>query len=216
MVGDLRRVYPQAKFIVTVPLSETAQTAWSIPGELEGADVVVLDSGDVYAWRILCEHLKCSPPSCSFPQLEDLGQRHTLEVGRQTGVDRKRATPERDRSPWVVESDHRGWLGVHVAATVHESEGKWIDFDDRLEHLDPLRWSARTDTFTGNLALFRPLNVEFHGAEGSAFHVRREELGVRQYSAGALSSHAQYLFGRFESTFQASNVPGVITGFSSP
>ena len=214
MVGDLRRVYPQAKFIVTVPPSEAAtQTAWSVPTDLEGADVVVLDSGDVYAWRILCEHLKCSPPSCSFPKLEDLGQRHTLEVGLQTDLARKHATPERDRSPWVVESDHRGWLGVHAAPTVHENEGKWIDIDDRLEHLDPLRWSARTDTFTGNLALFRPLNVEFHGAEGTTFHVRREELGVRQYSAGALSSHAQYLFGRFESTFQASNVPGVITGF---
>lgn len=214
MVGDLRRGYPQAKFIVTAPLSDVAtQSAWSVPAGLEGAGFVVLDSGNVNAWRILCEHLRCAPPSCAFPKLEDLGQRHTIEAGLQLDLACKRTTPERDRSPWVVESDHRGWLGVRVVSKAHEREGKWVDFDDRLERLDPLRWSARTDTFTGNLALFRPLNVEFHGDEGATFHVRREELGVRQYSAGALSSHAQYLFGRFESTFQASNVPGVITGF---
>lgn len=214
MIGDLRRGYPQAKFIVTAPPIDAAtQTAWSVPTGLEGADVVVLDSGNVNAWRTLCEHLRCAPPSSSFPKVDDLGQRHTIEAGMQPDLARKRTTPERDRSPWVVESDQRGWVGIRVVPTDHESEGKWVDVDDALERLDPLRWSARSDTFTGNLALFRPLNVEFDGVEGARFHVRREDLGVRQYSAGALSSHAKYLFGRFESTFQASNVPGVITGF---
>jgi GR25 family glycosyltransferase involved in LPS biosynthesis len=214
MIGDLRRGYPQAKFIVTAPPGDAGtQTAWTVPTGLEGADVVVLDSGNVNAWRILCEHLRCAPPSCSFPKLHDLGQRHTLEAGLQPDLARKGTTPERDRSPWVVESDHRGWLGIRVAPTAHESEGKWFAVDGDLEGIDPLRWSARSDTFTGNLALFRPLNVEFDGVEGATLHVRREDLGVRQYSAGALSSHANFLFGRFESTFQASNVPGVITGF---
>jgi beta-glucanase (GH16 family) len=142
-----------------------------------------------------------------------LGQRHTVEACLHPDLDRKRATPERDRSPWVVESDHCGWLGIRVVPPAPESNGKWVDVDDGLEGLDPLRWSARSDTFTGNLALFRPLNVEFDGVEGATIHVRREDLGVRQYSAGALTSHAKYLFGRFESTFQASNVPGVVTGF---
>jgi GR25 family glycosyltransferase involved in LPS biosynthesis len=214
MIGDLRRGYPQAKFIVTARLGQAAtRTAWSVPtGGLEGAEVVVLDSCDANAWRILCEHLRCAPPSCSFPKLDDLGQRHTLEAGLQPDLARKRKL-QRDQSPWVVESDYRGWCGIRVVPTAHESEGKWVEFGDGLERLDPLRWSARSDTFTGNLALFRPLNVEFDGVEGATLHVRREELGVRQYSAGALSSHAKYLFGRFESTFQASNVPGVITGF---
>lgn len=214
MVADLRRRYPQAKFIVTAPPGAAAtQSTWRAPAGLEGADVVVLDSGNVNAWRILCEHLRCAPPSCSFPNLEELGQRHTIEAGLQPDHARNCKRPEWDLSPWIVQSDHRGWLGVRVVPTPHEREGRLIDVDDCFERLDPLRWSARTDTFTGNLALFRPLNVEFHGAEGATFYVRREELGVRQYSAGALSSHGQYLFGTFESTFQASNVPGVITGF---
>jgi GR25 family glycosyltransferase involved in LPS biosynthesis len=214
MVGDLRRGYPQAKFIVTAPLgAASTQTSWSVPVDLEGADVVVLDSGNVNAWRILCEHLRCAPPSCAFPRLQELGQRDTIEADSQLYPARKRTTPKRDRSPWVVESDHCGWLGIRVAPTTHECEGQWVVVDDRFERFDPLTWSARTDTFTGNLALFRPLNVEFNGVEGATIHVRREELGVRQYSAGALSSHAQFLFGRFESTFKASSVPGVITGF---
>lgn len=214
MILDLRRAYPQAKFIVTAPQGNaTTQAAWSMPSGLEGADIVVLDSSNLNSWRVLCEHLRCAPPSCSFPRLEDLGQRHTIEVDLQPDLARKCTTPKRDRSPWVIESDHSGWLGVRVVPTTHRSEGKWVDVDDSLERLNPLHWSARTDTFTGNLALFRPLNVELHGVGGATFHVRREDLGVRQYSAGALSSHAQYLFGRFESTFQASSVPGVITGF---
>lgn len=214
MIGDLLRSYPQAKFIVTAPPGDAAtQTAWSVPTGLKGADVIVLDSRNVNAWRILCEHLRCAPPSCSFPKLDDLGQRHTVEASLQPDRARERATLERDRSPWVVEFDHRGWLGIRVVPPAPGGEGKWVDVDDGLEGLDLLRWSARSDTFTGNLALFRPLNVEFDGVGGATIHVRREELGVRQYSAGALTSHAKYLFGRFESTFQASNVPGVITGF---
>lgn len=214
MIRDLRRTYPQAKFIVTAPPGDAAtQTAWSVPTGLEGVDVIVLDSGNVNAWRILCEHLRCAPPSCSFPKLDDLGQRHIVEARLQSGLARKRETLERDRSPWVVDSDHCDWLGIQVVPPVPESEDKWDDVDEGLEGFDSLCWSARSDTFTGNLALFRPPNVEFDGIEGATIHVRREELGVRQYSAGALTSHASYLFGRFESTFQASNVPGVITGF---
>jgi GR25 family glycosyltransferase involved in LPS biosynthesis len=214
MIGHLRRGYPKAKFIVTAPPADVAtQIAWTVPNGLEGADVVVLGSGGVNSWRTLCEHLKCAPPACSFPKLDDLGQRQTLEADLWADLGRKHTTPERDRSPWVVESDHRGWFGIRVVPTAHEREARLVDIDDGFERFDPLRWSARSDTFTGNLALFRPLNVEFDGVEGATFHVRREDLGVRQYSAGALSSHAKYLFGRFESTFQASNVPGVITGF---
>ena len=216
VIGELRRSYPQAKFIWTVASGEAStKRSWHVPAGLEDADVVVLDSGNANAWWVLCEHLRCVPPSSSFPRLKDLGQRHTLEASLDAELDCKFTTPEQDRSPWVVESHHRDWSGIRVVLTDHDCEGRRhdADFDDCLESLDPQSWSARTDTFTGNLGLFRPANVEFDGVEGATLHVRKEELGVRQYSAGAISSHAQYLFGRFESTFQASNVPGVITGF---
>jgi beta-glucanase (GH16 family) len=38
-------------------------------------------------------------------------------------------------------------------------------------------------------------------------------MGIRKYSAAALSSRSQYLYGKFEAVIQASNVPGVVTGF---
>jgi len=214
MVNELRRNYPHAKFIVTTALGGAAAYATSIvPTDLEGTDVVEIDTSSVNAWRVLCEHLRCAPPSCSFPKLNDLGQRRTVEADLQTDPAGKRKTPERDRSPWVIESAHFGWLGVQITPTAHESTYRSDAPDDQLAGIDPLLWSARTDTFNGNLALFRPQNVEFHDAEGATLHVKQEKLGVRQYSAGALSSHTQYLFGRFESTFQASDAPGVITGF---
>ncbi|MFI8099093.1 family 16 glycosylhydrolase [Citrobacter freundii] len=208
MIGDLRHIYPHAKFIVTTDAA--GQTAHSVLADLEGADVVVLDCEDVKAWHILCGPLRCAPPLCSFPKLDDLGQRQLGETPSQPASPRKSAIAERDRSPWVVESSHRTWSGIRVIPQSLVGEDYWVDASGRL---DPSRWSARSDTFTGNLALFRHQNIEFDEDEGATIHIRREELGARQYSAGALTSHADYLFGRFESTFQASNVPGVVTGF---
>ncbi|MBO1011532.1 MULTISPECIES: family 16 glycosylhydrolase [Acidovorax] len=214
MVGELRRLYPQAKFIVTAALADGATpTSWSVPAVLEGADVVVLDTRSAHAWRILCEHLRCAPPSCSFPWVNELGQRHIVEADVLPEFASGGQAPKRDQSPWVVECGHSGWRGVQVAPPEHASEIKWSANDEHSGRLDRRHWSARTDTFTGNLALFRPSNVEFDSTEGVTIHVRKEELGVRQYSAGALTSHDHYLFGRFEATFEASNVPGLVTGF---
>ena len=61
--------------------------------------------------------------------------------------------------------------------------------------------------------MFRHLNVEYDSSDGATLQVRQEDLGVRGYSAGAITSNAEYLFGRFEAVFQASDVPGVVTGF---
>lgn len=214
IVEDLRRNYPQAKFIVTASAGDvTSQLIRGILMNLDGADVIVIDPGHVNAWRILCEHLRCVPPLCPFPKLRDLGQRHIAETRGQPVLDRNREIPKWDRSPWVVEPDQNAWSGIRVVPQAPEGEDNWVEVDDSFDGLDPLRWSARSDTFTGNLALFRPLNVEYNPIDGATIHVRQEELGVRNYSAGALTSQADYLFGRFESTFRASYVPGVITGF---
>lgn len=215
MIDDLRNCYPQAKFIITTSQGATQiQRTWTPPAGLEGADVVIFDSSSSNSWHVLCDHLRCAPPSCSFPKLQDIGQRHTFEITpNSVFLAHKHMEPKRDRSPWVVESDFRDWLGLHIDSTSHTNEGPPVEFEDHLKILDPLRWHARTDTFNGNFALFRPLNVEFDSSKGATLHVRREELDVRQYSAGALNSQSHYLFGRFEAVIQASNVSGVITGF---
>lgn len=214
MIDELRCSYPKAKFIVTTSSRDSSREAIrSVLARLEGADVIVLDPGNVNAWRILCEHLRCVPPLCPFPRLDDLGQRQILETRERRVFSHGRAIPKWDRSPWIVDQDRSAWSGIRVATQSPDGEENWGDVDHASGELTPLRWSERSDTFTGNLALFRPLNVAYNGVGGATIHVRREDLGVRQYSAGALSSHTEYLFGKFETTFQASNVSGVITGF---
>jgi GR25 family glycosyltransferase involved in LPS biosynthesis len=212
MVEDLRRNYPQAKFVVTGSRGDaSSETFRDILASLDGANVVALDPSAVNAWRILCDHLRCAPPLCPFPRLHDVGQRRIAETYGQPVLDRIHKIAKWDRSPWVVEPDQNAWSGIGVVPQTLEDKENWGEADESFGELD--QWSARSDTFTGNLALFRTLNVEYNRAEGATIYVRREELGVRQYSAGALTSQADYLFGRFESTFRASDVPGVITGF---
>jgi len=118
--------------------------------------------------------------------------------------------PRRDLSPWVIEP-RPVWRGIRAGSPTSAAAG--VLFDDRLESLDSERWLVRDDTFPGNLGLFRPANVECREAVGAVLSVRREPLGVRDFSAASISSRDRFLFGRFETTLQASKVPGVITGF---
>lgn len=214
-ISDLRSRYPQAKFILTQTdgIGKYAGAANS-GDDLKGADVAVLALDSASKWKILCEHLRSAPPSCDFPRLKDLGQR---PVGKATIEARslpESKWPKRDRSPWIVE--HRAWWhGIHLDSTHHgrPDVGAAVRIDDHFDCVDVDRWLLRSDTFTDNLALFRPSNVELRSGAGAALHVKREALGVRAYSAAAISSRDEYLFGRFEATIQASNVPGVVTGF---
>jgi beta-glucanase (GH16 family) len=91
--------------------------------------------------------------------------------------------------------------------------GKTVKFTDPLEILDTRLWLRRSDTFTDNLALFRPSNVKFVSGIGAVLSIKGESLGVRDYTAASICSQDEYLFGKFEATIQASSVPGVVTGF---
>lgn len=174
----------------------------------------MLHSEEPNKWQVVCEHLRCAPPTCSFPVLKDLGQRPIPTGTIEPNQLPKCQPPKCDKSPWVVEP-RIWWQGIRVAPTEDGklNAGPFVRFNDSLECLDTSRWLLRTDTFTDNLALFRPSNVEFKSGIGAALFVRSEPLGVRDYSAASICSREQYLFGKFEATIQASNVPGVVTGF---
>jgi len=88
-----------------------------------------------------------------------------------------------------------------------------VRFEDDLADIQPARWLLRNDTFPGNLGLFRPANVILQPSGGLLLAVIEEPLGVRNLSAAAVSSRGNFLFGRFEATLQATNVPGLVTGF---
>jgi len=214
-VRELRSLYPKAKFILTAAQAVTADDTFAnIGGELNGADFAVLHIEEPNKWQVICEHLRCAPPASSFPELKDLGQRPTRQ--EIIGVDQfsKCDKPKWDKSPWVVEP-RKWWQGIRSGA-IEDGQGaavKLVRINDCLEKIDTRRWLLRSDTFTDNLALFRPSNVEIKSGIGAVLFVRSEPLGVRNYSAASICSRDQYLFGKFEATIQASNVPGVVTGF---
>ena len=214
-VRELRTRYPKAKFILTSAKGIIADDrCLSIENDLNGADVAVLHSEGANRWRVVCEHLRCPPPACSFPTLKDLGKRPVLNVAIEFDQRAKRKRIRRDSSPWVIEP-RDWWQGIRSVPTEggQTGTGTTVSINDRLECLDTRRWVLRNDTFTDNLAFFRPANVDFSSGIGAALSVRRERLSGRGYTAASLCSRDQYLFGKFEATIQASNVPGVVTGF---
>lgn len=211
---ELRNRYPKAKFIITATNNTIPDyCSPSIDDDLKGADIAVLHLGELNKWQVVCEHLRCAPPTCAFPVLKDLGQRSIIDGITEADQILKCKTPRRDNSPWLVEP-RSWWKGINAVPAKDEQVeyGPLVRITDRLEHLDMRRWFLRSDTFTDNLALFRPSNVEFRSGIGAVFSIKKEPLGVRDYSAASLCSLDQYLFGKFEATIQASNVPGVVTG----
>jgi len=211
----LRERYPQAKFIITNSKPGiTDDNDLKILDDLNGVDIAVLNKEASNKWQVVCEHLRCAPPACSFPELADLGQRQLLCDTIEADAALSCETPKRDKSPWVVEP-RKWWQGIHSVKMEGELAIAATSFRiiDCFKFLDTKQWYPREDTFTDNLALFRPSNIEFNSAHGAELSIKRESLGVREYSAAALTSHDRYLFGRFEAIIKASNVPGVVTGF---
>jgi beta-glucanase (GH16 family) len=118
-----------------------------------------------------------------------------------------------DRSPWVADP-HAGWKGISASVLERaEPSALRVSFEDDLTDIQSERWQLRTDTFPGNLGLFRPANVSAQSDGGRSLAVGQEPLGVRNFSAAAISSRDSFLYGRFEATLQATNVSGLVTGF---
>lgn len=214
-IKKLRHLYPNAKFILTTnkEISENCDFL-SIKSELNGSDFVVLHADDPQKWKVICEHLRCAPPSSSFPKLEDLDKRLIHQKSIHDDWAPKCKKPKRDNSPWVVES-RKWWQGIRSAPIenmkVHPMKvSKTSDF---TKNIDPKQWLLRSDTFTDNLALFRPENIEVRPGVGAILVVKSDSLRVRDYSAASICSRSQYLYGEFEANIQASNVPGIVTGF---
>ncbi|WP_140391115.1 glycoside hydrolase family 16 protein, partial [Acidithiobacillus thiooxidans] len=107
------------------------------------------------------------------------------------------------------------WKGIRASAfnQMEASFSSRVIFEDNLADIQPARWLLRNDTFPGNLGLFRPANVIPQLSGGLSLTVIKEPLGVRNLSAAAVSSRSNFLFGRFEVALQATNVPGLVTGF---
>ena len=214
-VRVLTQRYPRAKFIVLDDVARPADSqSDGLINALEGADVVRLHGEEANTWRRLCEHVRLAPPSAPYPIIRDIGQRRLRGGPAETVATRPAKRLRYDRSPWIVEP-HVGWAGIITSAFRRpELSGmSRVRFEDELADIQQGRWFLRNDTFPGNLGLFRPANVTARQEGGLSLSVAEEPLGVRNLSAAAVSSRDSFLFGRFEATLQATNVPGLVTGF---
>ena len=207
--------YPNAKYIVIDHVAESDDRHNSaVLDALNEVDVLHLNRESTGGWRAICEYLRLAPPDSPYPIVRDIGLRRY----ERALPDRALVTPNRrlryDPSPWIAKP-RAGWAGISVNAfEEHESSYSLRTcFDDDFAQLQSERWLLRNDTFPGNLGLFRPDNVTTAVGGGLSLSIIEEPLGVRSFSAAAISSRASFLFGRFEATLQAANVPGVVTGF---
>jgi len=211
----LTQRYPNAKYIVIDNVAKSADgNEGAMLGALEGADVLHLHRENANSWRVLCEHLKLSPPDARYPSIRDIGLRrhYRLPLVRETISPARRL--RHDPSPWIA-TPRAGWVGICARASKEQesSVSSRVCFEDDLDEIQTARWLLRNDTFPGNLGLFRPANVTPAVSGGLALSVVEESVGVRKFSAAAISSRGSFLFGRFEATLQAANVPGLVTGF---
>ncbi|MCK1513077.1 family 16 glycosylhydrolase [Bradyrhizobium sp. 190] len=202
--------YPHAKFIVTECKGTVGDDVIEM---LLGADLVRLKHNDTNPWRALCEHLRLPPPTAPYPVVQDIGQRKARAPVAGTAMNRSTKRLRYDRSPWIVEP-RAGWEGINANVLEKPAQpGSVVKFEDDLTDIQSTRWVLRNDTFPGNLGLFRPTNVSANSGGGLGLAVHREPLGVRNYSAAAISSRDSFLYGRFEARLQATNVSGLVTGF---
>jgi len=212
-LATLRQQYPGARFIVCGrPGPRSAEIAALLSAA--GAGVLQLDENRAEEWPALCEHLRLAPPNARYPFVPDRGCRkfQRTDIGMPAVANGKRL--RHDASPWVAPA-RRQWAGIDTSPVESPapSANAWRRFEDDVRVLNPSRWMLRDDTFPGNLALFRPANVRTGLAGGAELQVAQESLGVRNLSAAAVSSRERFLYGRFEATLQATDVPGLVTGF---
>lgn len=214
-ISLLKKQYPQAKFIVTIDDSQkTDEVTSKIIKDLVDTDCVTLHSGEKNKWKIICEHLQCPPPISTYPEIADILPRQIIEGGAKEKVSNSEINMTHDSSPWIldIKKSKNGFI-IKPMPKIIEKDLATFQISDSLQNINDNYWELRDDTFPGNLGLFRPDNVILNDISGLSLVVKAEQLGVREYSAAAISSKMKFLYGRFEVSLRAAKIPGIVTGF---
>lgn len=234
---ELAKVYPNAKFIVTVntpdDLAESHREildGHALPGgngsqcgifsvarriQESSGDILILPAQASNKWKPICEFLECVPPLSPYPAFVDQFQRR-LSLGNTNGSRGHLPRTHRlrfDTLPWIAISN-RNWIGVpsdgdDFKAVVGEGS---ITVCEQFRKLDSSFWLIRDDTFPSNLAIFDPSNFSI-GDDGAArLILHKERSGVRDYTSASICSRQSFLYGQFEAEIKPANTPGVMTG----
>jgi len=203
-------LYPDAKLI----LIEQSLTDSSHIQKWSGRTLVLPSTSD--KWKLLCEFLSNVPPVTPYPVCSELGQRQ-LNLTEKKPIQASIVGEhwlKSDTSPWIIKPGIQ-WNGIALNEDKNYSQaltGNQVTIIDHFDHLDESIWHLREDTFQGNLSLFNPSNFLTNDSGHAEITIHCEDMGVRQYSSGALTTCSRFLFGRFEAVLKPPKVAGLVTG----
>jgi len=185
------------------------------PGKL-----LVLDIPGGDGWSELCPFLRVPSPEEPFPRVDPLAARDDLAIdfgSRAIRIAQAQELPH-DDLPWISKAAHRPSPPSSgcLAALADAAGGAFQPIlQDSLDSIGPRRWTALDDTFTTNLAQFRPANVTVTD-DGVLLTTRDEAAADRTYTAGAIASPKDqrrwFRYGRYEAELRPAKADGILTG----
>lgn len=239
---ELAKLYPNAKFIITVSdegeLMELNQvsareelsrirhgsdqddsfyTIYTLLCQLRqlSENILVLPMQRRNKWGMLCEYLECEYPTSQYPVFEDQAQRHLSDKNtrnRQTNFPGF-SKLKFDTSPWIA-TPRRNWQGILLSES--NGDDRWKNnttaVSVRFQEFDNSLWMLLNDTFPDNLAVFSSNNFAIAKDNLARLMLRKECANVREYTSASIGSRRGYLYGRFSTVIRPSNVPGLLTG----
>jgi len=235
----LAKLYPRAKFIITVADEKefielhkeyksreviTSQCFSEVGFNLKtiykflhqlSADILVLPMQKSRKWDLLCIFLEFEHPSSQYPALEDQDQRLiSNNCTESTNRTLQRVSKMQfDSLPWIIPY-RSNWQGIHFS----ESNGYdfWandtIHISEQFKSFDHSLWTLLDDTFPSNLSIFNPNNFSITNDRHARLTLRKEYARVREYTSASICSNQNYLYGRFSCQIRPAKVPGLVTG----
>lgn len=221
-------VYPEARLILLINestdtsdltildenifINRIQKPSQLLPRWKERALILPADSQN--QWKLLCEFLGSVPPAAAYPELPESGQRMLCINNNSTmPMNLHEQWLRADKSPWIVDNiENFDGLNLNENEIIsHPFQQNQAYLIDLMDQFNESQWQLREDTFQGNLALFSPSNFSIN-SENAIITLRSEDMGVRQYSSGAITSNDKFLFGRFEAVIKLPKVTGLVSG----
>lgn len=170
----------------------------------ENVPVLYLKNEIQDKWQLISQFLKVEYPSFNYPSIEDENPiQYKLSLGRKEKVINRKF----DELPWIIALD--GWHGIEVL-DVNSTVQEELNVYEKSKYRHDEYFYKRSDTFSGNLALFQKENVRFN--ESVRLICKDKNVTVRDFSSGAIASKKRFRNGVFSAYIKPVCVPGIITG----
>jgi len=213
-INELAKIYPNGRLILFT--EGYAKEELEDIRKLWANRALFLSLDNIGAWKSICEFLGIVPPVCAYPSLIELGKRHQSKFDKDSLGYRNlsHTVLKHDESPWVI-SEKKGWFGLPVSNPHMQTIGQKLTasyMTDDFSKLDASNWFLRNDTFPGNQAMFNSDNFSVNTGNGASIILKNQDMKVREYSSGAITSNSLFLYGRFEAVIKPPKVSGLVTG----